>query len=123
MEKSESWGGYNKLQDLPGKKSTISMLDSRSNNYFRGLEKDHIIPKAFSGSSVSLRRMFEDLDNLQLVHKDCHKLKNILLDKSLKAIKKLNKELVGEHKNRKEVITVNDELATFLVIILADKGK
>lgn len=80
--------------DIEGLRSRINMIDSRSNNGFVNIDIDHILPKIIGGKNPDLNFILDDIENLQLVHKHCHKIKSINLYSWNKEFKKeLNKAL------------------------------
>lgn len=45
------------------------------NDWNKGLKIDHIIPIKLAGKISSLKKLLESIDNLRLIHKECHKIK------------------------------------------------
>jgi retron-type reverse transcriptase len=99
-------------------KKVINILDNRNKNWFKDLEKDHKIPKIITTSNEQHLKIINDLKNLQLVHKNCHSLKSILMDSWNKKFKRIIKNLVGTYTNKDQLINIDYELARHITIVL-----
>ena len=62
----------------------------------KGLEIDHIIPIKLAGNISSLKKLLENINNLRLIHKECHKRKTFGLEEQqlLKNYRKTRKALI-----------------------------
>jgi len=49
-------------------------------NWWRGLQRDHVVPSIIAGNNKELRLIVDRIENLQIVHKHCHKQKSDSLD-------------------------------------------
>lgn len=100
------------------KTSVTNILDSRNTNWFSGLEKDHKIPKILITQNKGHLELFGDISNLQLVHKNCHSLKSLLMDPWNKRLKKNTKKLIGTYEIKNKTIIVDLDLAKHIIIVL-----
>ena len=53
----------------------INLLDKRAQNWLEDTQVDHIIPSVLGGKVPALRNLLSKVENLQLLHKQCHKIK------------------------------------------------
>jgi len=103
-----------------GGSSVRNILDNKNKNWFKDLEKDHKIPKIITTSKEQHLKILNDINNLQLVHKNCHSLKSILMDPWNKKFKRTIKNLVGTYTNKGQLINIEYELARYITIVLFD---
>nr|WAK85005.1 hypothetical protein and HNH endonuclease [Amicula sp. isolate GU52X-4 cfCalB7] len=68
-------------------------------DWAKGLNLDHIIPIKLAGKIDSLTNLLESINNLRLIHKDCHKTKIFGLEEQqlLKDYRKIRKSLVPKN--------------------------
>lgn len=74
----------------------LNRIDSNWNylhNSYKGLQIDHIIPLSFSLNIPVIYNILDELDNKQLIHSTCHKLKTKNDKINIKFFKKLIKDL------------------------------
>jgi len=103
-----------------GRSPVINILDNKNKNWFKDLEKDHKIPKIITTAKEQHLKILNDINNLQLVHKNCHSLKSIWMDPWNKKYKRTIKNLVGTHTNKDPLINIDYELARHITIALFD---
>lgn len=57
---------------------TINLLDSRGQNWLENTQVDHKVPLILGGKVPALKGLLSNVDNLQLLHKQCHQNKTKL---------------------------------------------
>lgn len=61
------------FKDFVSKKT--SLFERYTIDWTRDIELDHIIPKGLVVKNTPMMGIFNRIGNLQLIHKDCHKIK------------------------------------------------
>ena len=56
----------------------VNLLDKRAQNWLEDTQVDHIIPSILGGKVPILKNLLSKAENLQLLHKQCHKIKTSL---------------------------------------------
>lgn len=106
-------------------KRTISLLDSRTADWSRGLNFDHIVPIALADRTIPLISLLNGLNNLTLVHAECHKTKTLgETERSfLKEMRRIRKSLLPEGIKLREVDSkTRTDITCKTILVLNAKG-
>jgi len=97
----------------------INIATNKNAYWLPEVEIDHILPKALAGNSLELNKILDRNMNLQLVHKSCHKKKQLVDKYIIEEYRKIKKSLVP---NKLDSYN-EDELRTVSYKILLEMHK
>lgn len=95
------------------------------NDWNNGLEIDHIIPIELAGNISSLKKLLESINNLRLIHKECHKIKTFGCEEQqlLKDFRKTRKALITKGTKLKDLKKSEVKELHIKIILDLEKNK
>jgi hypothetical protein len=73
---------------------TLNISSNQLSKRLKGVERDHRIPKVLVSNHPIMKPILNEIDNLQMIHKHCHKVKSLKLDAFNRQYRPLIKEIM-----------------------------
>ncbi len=83
----------------------------------KDIDKDHVIPKILSGNIPELKEVIDKVDNYQLLHQLCHRVKSVQFDNWNKNFKRYINIVLKFNEN------IDKPIAHCITLILMNEAK